>query len=67
MDKWSFGFGVILCVTTLEGLAIYKGIDGAYFGAIMTMIGATAGALLGFTVNVKKEVKGVVENKKKKD
>lgn len=33
----------IVCMTALEGLAIYRGVDGKFFAMSMGLIGAAAG------------------------
>lgn len=48
-SRYVFGSVVVVCLTTLEAIALYMGVDGAMFGAVMGLVGAVAGSLLGFT------------------
>ena len=48
-DKFKFGMFVIAAAGIIQGVAWITGNDGALSGAVMGVIGLTAGTLLGFT------------------
>lgn len=66
-DNYIFGLGAIICLTSLEGVALMQGIDGAYFAPIMTIIGGIVGALLGVTVGTVKKVTEDVQDQEKEN
>lgn len=49
MNKTDFAAFVIGVCAILQGIAWYLGLNGAVSGAIMGIIGLTAGSILGFT------------------
>lgn len=64
-DKQQFAAIVISVVAILQGIAWIVGINGAVWAFTSLVIGLVAGSILGFTVNVKKEVAKAVEPKNK--
>ena len=66
MDKWSFAAVAIVALCTMESIALYRGIDGAYFMPIVSLISIVIGLLFG--VNIKLVgLKNEIQNKKKKE
>jgi len=51
--KFMFGGVSIVSLTALEAVALLTHTDGAYFAPIMSLCGAIAGALLGFSIGKK--------------
>ncbi len=45
----------ICCVTLLEAVAILKGVDGAYFGAVIAAISGLGGFAVGEKVAMRKK------------
>jgi len=52
MNKYDFAAIVCTALIAMEGMAIYKGVDGVYFMPIVALVSAIAGALLGFDLNL---------------
>jgi hypothetical protein len=48
MDKLTFALGALGIIAAVEGIAIYTGRDGALLAALTGILGAIAGAALGF-------------------
>lgn len=67
-DNYIFGLGAVMCLTALEGMALYMNVDGAYFAPIMAIVGGIVGALLGVTVGaVKKANSDYVQDQEKEN
>lgn len=54
MDKLTFALGALGIIAAVEGIAIYTGRDGALLAALTGILGAIAGAALGFQFGTQK-------------
>jgi hypothetical protein len=54
MDKYGFGAFVCTGLIAMETVAIYKGVDGAYFMPVVALVSGIVGAVLGKTISIKK-------------